>query len=611
MLIKATANQASITQEIANLKDGDTLYVSGGTVVLPNAFAAPFKANNAKLICDGDVTVRMITRPLLHSTKAPDVLVKRIAAMVALGMSGDVRKLDPAQMAAVNARIADTTKPALDWLAVANACNAFMATLEPLTDARIFGANLQSNGVVTINGLTIQFGVGWGASVSKGIINATGIQQVIENFTWENARQGGSSYNGSGIYCNGIGLIVRRNTFRDCEDGFRSSDMLVPNPSGEWYFQHLSGGRADLFGYVADLFCTYDNCGAGGNAHGRYCSQTLWNLSAFAHVIRTYNGNALKFHGDGLSVAYAALVEDATDTAGLLQAIDFDCGPAYAINNTVTKATAGGGNYQAPILFRNDREPIASWSEPRAVAMGNVVTYLLSHNNVGFIRGLNATAYFGDGQGHDMWPGTPVPMTGIVRSNVFRCAPLAGKIQTQVPANFDVGDNVLIDLNAPIPDKRVPMPDFAFSDTSVLQDFATIVATADPAAEAKWLPKLRAAKVFPPGYAAPSPAPAPQPAPQPAPTPTPAPVPGPTPEEIDMGLYQDRALAAEAEVTRLEGLVSQMQLDAIAAATKFKAAMDQKDQALSSETTRAAKAESAIAAYNAGEDGLRKFGVAG
>lgn len=78
-----------------------------------------------------------------------------------------------------------------------------------------------------------------------------------------------------------------------------------------------------------------------------------------------------------------------------------------------------------------------------------------------------------------------------------------------------------------------------------------------------------------------------------------------------MGLYQDRALAAEAEVTRLEGLVSQMQLDAIAAATKFKAAMDQKDQALSSETTRAAKAESAIAAYNAGEDGLRKFGVAG
>lgn len=516
-LIKVAPNQGAINQGLASMKDGDTLYVSGGTCLMTSAFAAQFAASNAKLICDGDVTLRMVLKPL--GVGANSVVVQRIAAMVALGYSGDVRKLTAAQMAAVNAKIA---AGGLDYAGAAAKMNAFLATLSPLTDSRMFGVNLVRNGDATINGINVQWGIGWGSGIAKGMLNTKmgAINQVIEGFTWENGRQEGSSYNGSGIRAYTKGLIIRRNKFRDCEDGVLAGDQSIANPGGDWYAQQMSHGRMDMYGYLADVYCEYDNCGAGGNAHGRYVSPTLWNLSAYAHVIRTKDGNALKFHGDGVSVAFAANVEDATDTDGLLQALDFDCGPSYAINCDVTKATAGGGNYQAPILFRNDREPIASWSEPRSVAVGNVVTYLLPHANVGFVRAVNASSYFGDGTGHDMWPGTPVPMTGIVRSNVFRCAPLVGKLQTQVPANFDVGDNVLIDLNAPIPNKRISLPNYDFSDDSkVISNFVEIIGTADPAVTKTWLPRLSAAKLFPGASPAPAPAPAPSPSPTPAPSP--------------------------------------------------------------------------------------------
>lgn len=578
MLIKATANQASITQALANAKNGDGIYVSGGTCLMDGAFKADLAASNARLICDGDVTIRCILYPLAVATK----VCQRIKAMATLGLSGDYRDLSPTDKTRVDAALPGD---ASDVQAIVN---TFMATLKPWQDSRMFGAPIKRTGDITYQGKSFQWGINWGSKIAKGILNCKdgAFKQAVENFTWENGRQEGSSYNGTGVYVASAGVIVRRNTFRDCEDGVRSSDMLVPNPKGQWYFQHLSKGRADLYGYIASLYNTYDNCGAGGNAHGFYAGQALWSLSAHDRVIRTNFGIGLKFHGDGVSVCYAPTVDDASDTMGIMQAVDFDCGPCYVVNGVLTKATAGGGNYQAPVLFRNDREPIPSWSEPRGVAIGNVITYALNHSNIAFVRALNASAYFGDGQGHDMWPGVPVPMTGLVRNNVFRTANPVGHTQTQVPANFVIDGNVLIDLNAPIPDLKVQTSNYAFSDASLLDDFADIVCKSEGSTPA-WLTTLIAQPVFPSSFT-----------PLPSPAPVPAPAPQPTPEEIDMGLYQDRALAAEAEVTRLNGVVSQMQLDAIAAATKFKGAMDQKDQAVADATAKASQAQQEADAAN-------------
>ena len=209
----------------------------------------------------------------------------------------------------------------------------------------------------------------------------------------------------------------------------------------------------------------------------------------------------LKFHGDGVSVAFAPTVDDTTDSGGITQCVDFDCGPSYVVNGGLTKASAGGGNYQAPILFRNDREPIASWSENRAVAVGNVISYLMSNLGVGFVRALNAAAYFGNGKRRDMWPGVPVPLSGLVRNNVFRCPPVPGgqtKVQTQVPADFVIDGNKLIDLlGAEIPDPRISTPDYAFSDASLLDDFSDIIYKAEGNTVPGWLTKLRSGKLFP------------------------------------------------------------------------------------------------------------------
>jgi hypothetical protein len=555
MLIKATANQASITQALIDAKStNDTIYVSGGTVLLNGVFAAELAAGH--LVCDGDVTIR----PPLHVLPPADTVYQRIKAMNAQGWSGDFRALSASQKAAIAAAL-----PA-DYSDVKAIGAAYLKTFKPVTDARMWDAQ-QSREIIrladiTYNGKSYQFPLGWGYGLAKAILATKDgtCGQTIEGFRWQNARMEGSSYNACGIKGQGYGLLVIRNMFEDCENGWQHSDQLQSNPTGEWYFQQMSRGRGLMFGFAVDVDCGYDGCGANGNAHGGYTGQALWAASIRAHVKRANNGIGRKFHTDGPSIAYMLTVDDdGSNLGGLLQGVDYDCGPSYLINSAITKASmAGGTNYQAPVLARNDRDPLPAWMENRYVVMGNVITYLLNHQNIAFIRALNGKAFFGDGKGGDMWPGVPTPLTGIVRKNVFRCANTAGHQQVDLPPGFVVDGNVLIDLNAAIPDLRVPLPNYAFTRDSFINDLVDLITKVDPGRD--WEAKLFGMPIYPVGASSSFPVSTPAPAPTPAPSPPP-PAPGPTPEEIDMGLYQDRALAAEAEVLRLTTQVSTLTAD--------------------------------------------------
>lgn len=492
MLIKATANQASINKALASQKFGDDIHVAGGTLVMTSAFAQQMAASNARLACDGDVTIRMVLKPNVYA-----IACTRIAAMSQLGFAGDYAALDSAKKLAVTKLV--NTNP-IDASGVTAAVNKFLATLPLVKDARMFDAKPLRQGQITYNGKSYLFTINWPAGIGKGMLNTKpgAYGQIIEGFTWENGRMEGSSYNGSGIRVGSDGVLILRNIFRDCEDGFLSSDMLAPNPSGAWYFQSLAKGRADLRGFIADVDCEFDNCGAGGNAHGRYAGQALYNVSARAHVKRSNGGIGLKFHGDGVSVAYAPTIDDTTDSGGILQCVDFDCGPSYLINGKLTKASAGTGNYQAPVLCRNDREPIPTWHENRFVVMGNVITYLLAHQNIAFVRALNATKFYGDGKGGDFWPGVPKPISGVVMNNVFRCANVVNKAQVELPASgFAVAGNSVIDLKAAVPDMRLQLPNYEFGPASLLRDFADLISRVDPGRD--WERRLFGMPVYPPG----------------------------------------------------------------------------------------------------------------
>lgn len=568
---------------IANAKAGDTIAMvpEPGTLLLTKALPQ-LNAPNVTLMLDG-LIARMKLKPTVYGTD-----IMHIAAMNQLGFSGTYPALAVDQKSAVDKLIAGKT---VDPTAARSVVNAFLATLSPITE-RMWDAQPQRIEEITLNGLTYRIGIHWGSGLSKGILTVKeGVfGTYVEGATWENARMEGSNYNASGIRSQGGSLTRVRNKFRDCEDGVLASmPQGIPNPNGEWCAKYPT--RLDMYGFNLDVDCEYDNCGGGGLAHGEYNGASLFNVSVGAHIIRANAGHGIKLDF-GLQLVLGALIEDPNDSGGYVQCIDLNCGPSYVINSDIKKASMGTGNYNAPILIRNDRDPIADWLETSLLVMGNTITFDLPKPS-SFVKALNEPK-FANG-----WPGVPRPINKVVvQGNVFRCpaGALVAKTQVVAPPGAIIKDNVIIGMTDVVPDKRVPLPNYDWSPANLKSNVADVVSKVDP--DATWTEKLLAMPLEPNGSVVvvlppddggdPDPATDPEtiPDPEPVPAPKPAPAPPPPTPEETIAMLQEKIDALTAASQALQEQVKS-EVDAAnaraAASDKARQAAEQERDAVKAE----------------------------
>jgi hypothetical protein len=487
VIIKVDLAALAWRTAILNAKDGDSFApASPGTLLLDNPLPV-LAAQGVSLYLDG-LLFRMALSPAVYAAAKV-----RIAAMSALGFSGAYTDLDRTQQKAVTDAIAvaKIAGAPIDTGAVDAMVDAFLATLAPIRDSRLFDAKPIRTGQINYNGKPYTFDVHWQSKVGKGILTVkTGVWGTyVAGAIFENGRMEGESYNAAGIRTQGTDLFMERCTFRDCEAGWLGGRMGISNLAGDWFSEDPAAGKFDIYGFGIDVDCEYDNCGAaGGLAHGHYVNETLFDLSIRAHVVRSNGGHGLKFHG-GLQLALEANIEDPADgTSAMEQAIDMTSGPGYVINCSIAKATSV--NTGAPVMMRNGRDPIPGWFENAMIVRGNVITNSLLVST-SFVNVMNEAAF------KNAYMGVPRPIRAVIDGNVLRGGAKIMNTPILAPADAFIGSNPIIGMNDPVVQTKVPLPNYDWSRTSWKSDLADVLAHVDPGRD--WEAKLFASPTYPPG----------------------------------------------------------------------------------------------------------------
>jgi hypothetical protein len=469
---------------IHNAKNGDTIECVGGGMALIDGGVQPYGAQNLTIHAYG-ATLRHV----LHAI-AYDEDEKRIAAIDALGIPvQSYSQLNAQDKTHVDQYLKQN--PGLDYSGVKDAAKMFLATLPPITELWR-NTNPARVGEIGYHGKSYLLPIEWTAGNGDILAPKVGVWNTsIYGIMLENAK---TFYNSAAVHGTGGGMWLQDATIIDGDNGRRGNAKgLVPSPTGDWFYEYPPT-RFVPYGALIGKNNTYDGCGYGGISHGDYIGHVLYAIEFGSTAIHMNGGNAFKFVNGVMAAINCTAIDKGNTFDGVLEPGDTDAGAAYFLNNNFEKWTAGTGNYGSVIQHRNGRTPIASWFENAVVARGNRLTYGLNHQ-AWFIRANEEPAFvYG-------WPGKPTPIRTLIRDNVFICPPGYPVGKTPIlsgTGGSDVGNNVLITTNDPVPDTRISLPNYDFTPSTWRQWMSDAISAQDPKSAA-WLAKLTAMPLYPPG----------------------------------------------------------------------------------------------------------------